>query len=96
MVAALVVAGAEEVISLDEAEELTVEVDVAVEAGADEVVVEVAVVEAGAEAAVAAQEQTAKADVEASRPVTAPHALTTQFNAKLAMEAALALLHWQT
>jgi hypothetical protein len=43
----------------------------------------VAVVEAGATAAVAAQAQTAKADVEASRAVMTPHAVRTQFRAKL-------------
>jgi len=66
--------------------------------GALEGVVEAAVVLALVDggAAVAAQAQTARAEEEAARPVTAPQAPTTQAKASLLMAAKLALLHWQS
>jgi hypothetical protein len=61
--------------------------------------VAVALDEAGAEllagAAVATQEQTARAEDETCRPVTAPQALSTQLRAALAMAEDWELLHWQ-
>lgn len=58
-----------------------------------------AALEAGAEllagAAVETQAQTARAEVETCRPVTAPQALSTQLRAALAMAADWELLHWQ-
>lgn len=78
--------------------------DVALEAGAELLAVEevgVALLPAGVEVAppepalADAQEQTARAEDETSRPVTAPQALSTQFRAALAMAADCELLHWQ-
>lgn len=60
--------------------------------------VALAEVEAGVElacTAVAAHEQTASAEDETSRPVTAPQALSTHSRAALAMAEDCELLHWQ-
>ena len=61
----------------------------------EEAVLEAAVVEAGAEAAVLAQEQTALAEDWTARPVSAPQAATTQPRAAEAMAADWEALHWQ-
>ena len=67
----------------------------ALEALDEDTVLEAAVVEAGADAAVLAQEQTALAEDWTARPVSAPQAAMTQPRAAEAMAADWEALHWQ-